>query len=411
MLPGRFLMRVSISMTGRKYARRLLPSGASDPDLAQCFANLNSYGIEFTLETGITGPFTSGEDAFDFNRVFWNRFIGLGAPLTTFYLQEPLTSGLEHTSLTYGQLVQETADWIALVRQNYPGMKLILMEAYPYNSPSETLDFIDDVNAAAASLSVDGLDGYELDLDINASGWSWSGVSTIRSEVHSRSMEFHAILWGGGSTGSNCDYVQNTLDQALGMISNGLTADTYSIQSWDVYPTVTLPEPYAPAVQCTFLAAAAFFVFDPYLYDAYGHSVSLLAHDGTHYVVAEGNGNDVVDADRTSIGSWETWKLLDLNGGSLHDGDSVALVTSAGWNFYAQDNGAMLATGTGIPIQREIFTIVNVDHPGNGIGNGDKIALQSYDGYYACAERGGGDTVNVNRTSIGVWETFTLIIH
>jgi hypothetical protein len=142
----------------------------------------------------------------------------------------------------------------------------------------------------------------------------------------------------------------------------------------------------------------------------YGVPVSLSADDG-HYVVAEGGGGGVVNANRSSIGAWETFTLIDLNGGSLEDGDPVAFQTTTSGLFLQAANGGggtMVASGQTASTW-ETFTLVDLDHPSGLVQDGDAIALQSSDGHYVVAESGGNDVVNANRTSIGAWETFHLI--
>jgi hypothetical protein len=137
-------------------------------------------------------------------------------------------------------------------------------------------------------------------------------------------------------------------------------------------------------------------------------AVHLQAASG-QYVVAEGGGGDLVNANRWVPGSWETLTLEDLNGGVLQDGDPVAFRTSAGYYLQAVSGGgeAMLAPAQAVGAW-ETFTIANLDQPGAPIGNGTAIALLSSGGYYACAENGGGSVVNVNRSAVGAWETFVL---
>jgi hypothetical protein len=57
--------------------------------------------------------------------------------------------------------------------------------------------------------------------------------------------------------------------------------------------------------------------------------ISLRAANGK-FVTADLGGNGKVMADRVAAGSWETFDLLDLNGGGLIDGDSVAIQTASG---------------------------------------------------------------------------------
>jgi pimeloyl-ACP methyl ester carboxylesterase len=139
--------------------------------------------------------------------------------------------------------------------------------------------------------------------------------------------------------------------------------------------------------------------------------VSLQSDNGM-FVVAEGGGGREVNANRSNIGSWETFVLVDLNGGELRDGDRVAFRTDDGHFLQAIDGGgnAMGASGNDV-LSWETFTIVSMNHPGGVVEPEDDIALRSVNGFYVCAEGGGGDVVNVNRGGVGGWETFTLVVH
>jgi len=88
---------------------------------------------------------------------------------------------------------------------------------------------------------------------------------------------------------------------------------------------------------------------------------------GGYFVVAEGGGGDVVNANRTAALTWETFRIEKVyGGGTIGSGDAVSLQAYNGW------------TGGG--------------------------------GNYVVAEGGGGDVVNANRGAVGPWETFTIHI-
>jgi hypothetical protein len=139
--------------------------------------------------------------------------------------------------------------------------------------------------------------------------------------------------------------------------------------------------------------------------------VSLRADNG-QYVVAENGGGWVVNANRDAIGPWETFNLIDLDGGSLRDGDFVAFQASSGHYLQAVDGGGgtMLAIGPRAD-PWETFILVDRDRPGGVVQSWDAIALQSHNGYFVVAEYGGGNAVNVNREWIGPYETFRLVVH
>lgn len=74
-----------------------------------------------------------------------------------------------------------------------------------------------------------------------------------------------------------------------------------------------------------------------------------------YYLCAEGGGNGTLIANRSAVGPWETFEMVDLKN--------------------------------------------------------NQFALRSINGFYVCAENGGGSTISVNRTRLGSWETFTLVPH
>jgi hypothetical protein len=235
-------------------------AAAGDADLAACFSAMNSQGVQLTLEGGIVNrEQTSGAAQFATDHPIWRRFIGLGAPLSTLFLQEPFTAA-EGGPLTYADVVRETAIYIALVRQHLPGMRLILQEAYPHHSASALIDLIRDVNLAVQAQAIAGLDGFELDHDWNAREWSVSDVYRVNEYVRTSGMMFSIILWQSGrQPTTDCDFGVRTYNQYLYMYSPGyvqfgpaFAPDMWSVESWDPTPVAILPE----SGICTFMQAA-----------------------------------------------------------------------------------------------------------------------------------------------------------
>jgi hypothetical protein len=138
-----------------------------------------------------------------------------------------------------------------------------------------------------------------------------------------------------------------------------------------------------------------------------------------HYVVAEDGGGNVLNANRTAIGSWETFTLVDLNGGSLESGDLVNIRSVNGHYVVAEGGGDdVVNCNRTEPLSWETFRIQKISTGGTGgtIGSGDAISLQAANGWsggggnYVVAEDGGGNIVNANRPAVASWETFTIII-
>jgi len=137
---------------------------------------------------------------------------------------------------------------------------------------------------------------------------------------------------------------------------------------------------------------------------------------GGYFVVAEGGGGSVVNANRLGVGPWETFTLIDLNGGALESGDLVNIQSVFGYFVVAEGGGGDVVNANRTAAGAwETFRIEKVGGC-CGIGSGDSISLQAINGWsggggnYVVAEGGGGSVVNANRGAVGPWETFTIHI-
>jgi len=135
-----------------------------------------------------------------------------------------------------------------------------------------------------------------------------------------------------------------------------------------------------------------------------------------YFVVAEGGGGDVVNANRTAVGPWETFTVIDLNGGALESGDLINIQSIGGYYVVAEGGGGDVVNANRTAAATwETFRIEKLNGGGT-IGSGDSISLQAYNGWNCCggnyvvAEGGGGSVVNANRGAVGAWETFTIYI-
>ncbi|MBI4087285.1 MAG: hypothetical protein HY434_00440 [Candidatus Liptonbacteria bacterium] len=139
------------------------------------------------------------------------------------------------------------------------------------------------------------------------------------------------------------------------------------------------------------------------------YTVNLQANNG-QYVVAEGNGGGVVNANRTNAGAWETFILTDLNGGQLVNGDQVNFKTSSDYYFMAEGGGGSTMDATARSVG-PWETYVIQDPNGGTIMNGDPVSIRTWNGTnFVVAEGGGGREVAANRAAAYAWETFTVKI-
>ncbi|QSQ28144.1 peptidase M12 [Pyxidicoccus parkwayensis] len=144
----------------------------------------------------------------------------------------------------------------------------------------------------------------------------------------------------------------------------------------------------------------------------YSRTITLRSSGG-YYMVAEGGGGGTVNANRTAVGPWERFRLVDRNGFELQTGDLVNLQTVNGNYLMAVNGGGSGVTASPTaPGDYETFRIWKI--AGTGlltIGTGDTVALATLsfgNPRYVVAEGGGGGTVNADRTSVGEWEQFVI---
>lgn len=244
---------------------QLRPDRASNAALSWCFAQMNARELQFSLEVGITSIVATGREAYLDGLPDWQRYQDLGAPLTAFFIDEPITNGSRDLGLSYTTIVTETVNWIVLVRQNprFAGVRLILIEAYPHLSASTIIAFINDVNNAASLRGVAGFDGLQIDhaWDGHQGEWSGSDLGDMREAAHRRRMEFSIIFYAAmpfRQPTDDCNFRTRLYQQWESYKANGLEyygfyPDIYTIQSWDELPSVTVPESTSA---CTFMQGA-----------------------------------------------------------------------------------------------------------------------------------------------------------
>jgi hypothetical protein len=126
-----------------------------------------------------------------------------------------------------------------------------------------------------------------------------------------------------------------------------------------------------------------------------------------NYVGAQGNGGGAVIATATVPLAWETFTLLDRNGGALASGDEIHVQSGAGPYFQAVNGGGGdLNAASANRLDWETFRIVKAS--GNGvIERGDVVGLQTItSGSWVSAQNGGGGPVFAYGGALGAWERF-----
>ena len=137
---------------------------------------------------------------------------------------------------------------------------------------------------------------------------------------------------------------------------------------------------------------------------------ALRSYNGS-YVAAEGGGGDVVNANRPRPLEWETFNIIDLNGGDLVSGDYVNIQTWNGHYLCAEWGGGYELNATRTWAREwETFQVWKVGG-GGSIVYGDTINLRTYNGvHYVVADYTyPNGRVRADRTEAREWERFTLV--
>ncbi|HET8641995.1 MAG TPA: S8 family serine peptidase, partial [Pseudonocardiaceae bacterium] len=128
-----------------------------------------------------------------------------------------------------------------------------------------------------------------------------------------------------------------------------------------------------------------------------GRTVSLRAVANGNYVAAESAGAQPLIANRTAVGQWETFDMIDLGGGN------VALRSHANGMYVCAENAGaapLIANRTAIGAW-ETFQLID-----NGDGTVSFRAMAN--NMIVAAENAGAEPLIANRTAVGPWEQFYL---
>jgi GH25 family lysozyme M1 (1,4-beta-N-acetylmuramidase) len=127
-------------------------------------------------------------------------------------------------------------------------------------------------------------------------------------------------------------------------------------------------------------------------------SIGLRAAVNNRYVVADAAGSSPLIANRTTIGAWERFFLVDAGSGY------VALRSNVNGRFVTAENGgssALIANRTVVSDWERFQIVDNAD--------GTLSLRANANGRYVTAENAGSSPLIANRTGISLWEKFTQV--
>jgi hypothetical protein len=125
--------------------------------------------------------------------------------------------------------------------------------------------------------------------------------------------------------------------------------------------------------------------------------VAFRAHANGKYVCADNAGAAALIANRTAVGSWETFDMTTVGSGT------VSLKSHANGLYVTAAN----ATTSLIASKSTVGTAETFQLVRNADGSSSLKALS--DNQYVCAENAGAAALIANRGAIGGWEEFDLV--
>ena len=227
----------------------------SDDQLRAWLPMIQQWGLRFVLETGSVkewGP--TGQECFNKDRRYWDRIISLGGKIDGLEMDESLTAVRRSIKKSDDYAADETANFVALVRKNYPNMTVGEVEPYPSISMADDIKWIDMLQSRLIAKTGRGMDSFRLDVNWvefihRKQKGNWSEVKQIEDACRSRHIPFALIYWAAdlpqltrlGFADDSTWYVsmmQMGNDYAL----VGGSPDEYYLESWINGPPQSVPE-------------------------------------------------------------------------------------------------------------------------------------------------------------------------
>jgi hypothetical protein len=228
-----------------------------DKELEELLAGFNKMKLPLQLEVGAVKPWgITGAETFAKQHVHWQRFLRLGATISGISMDEPLVCAKFHLKKDNPAeyAATETAEFIALVRQEYPDWTIGDIEGFPSINADEIIAWIDLLEAKLKAKGIRGLDFMRLDADWmhfvhNTGRGSWADLRRIENHCRKKNIPFSLIYWDAGfnalsKKGYSSDRMWYVGCQQMmyDYIAVGGNPDQIVVQSWDDTPKTFLPD-------------------------------------------------------------------------------------------------------------------------------------------------------------------------
>lgn len=239
------------------YADHVLNRQFTDEQLRLWLPRLKQWHLKLGLEVGAVKPWgITAQKTFDAQRPMWDRFSSLGGSIDALAMDEPLCCVQTSLKQSTDYAVEQTAQFIALVRAHYPEVRLGDIEPYPSLSLAELTAWIDALEARLKQMNVRGLDFFRVDVDwchFTLGGrihpGNWPEVKKLEAACRQRKMAFSLIYWAADypaldrlKLADDSTWYVSLMRQGNDYAFVGGSPDQYVIESWIGAPSRTVPE-------------------------------------------------------------------------------------------------------------------------------------------------------------------------
>lgn len=229
----------------------------TDDELRGWFAKLGGWNLKLALEVGAIKPWgQTGAGTFEKEKPMWERIQRLGGKISAIAMDEPLICARQHIKKSDDYAVEETAAYIALVREFFPEIRIGDIECYPATSLADHLAWIDALQKKLAEKKVRGLDFYRLDVDWNhftignrIYAGNWPEVKKLEDECRQRKIDFSLIYWAANYPRMQKQHLADDATWYVGVMRQGYDyafvdgrPDQVVIESWVGAPSNTVPD-------------------------------------------------------------------------------------------------------------------------------------------------------------------------
>jgi len=239
------------------YAIQKLDKQYTDDELRQWLPMVGKWGLQLGLEAGAVKPWgPTGAKTFAAQRPMWERFQALGGKVAALAMDEPLCCVRKDLKKPDEYAVEETAQFIALVRQAWPETRIGDVEPYPFFQRDELTAWIDALQAKLKQMNVRGLDFFRLDVDWNhftignsIYQGNWPDVRKLEQACRQRKLPFSLIYWAADYNRLDRLHLADDATWYVSIMRQGNdyafvdgAPDEYVIESWVGAPLSVAPE-------------------------------------------------------------------------------------------------------------------------------------------------------------------------